>query len=77
MQKSDYDCDIQHLCPALEKVFFLSEATETTKKFQVRKSSFHQLKFMLFVLMSAIGFRHYNTMGILGYETFLFDEAFV
>lgn len=74
MQKLHYACSPEKLDPVLRNAFFISKKTKETTTFLAKKTSFSQLKFMTFVLMSVCGFSHYNIMGILGYETFLIDH---
>lgn len=71
-----YTCKKEALTPCLQAVFHEKMGDEKTEEFQKRRSNFYGFKFILFVLLKALGFRHYNTMGILWYETYLFDETF-
>lgn len=77
MQKLFYACNIHKLDPELRQAFFASEKSKQAKKFSEQKTTWHQVKFMIFVLMNVIGMSHYNIMGILGYQTFLLEENFI
>lgn len=72
-----YSCQKEKLHPGLRKVFSEKKIDKKTLDFQDRKTPLYSIKFFLFIFMSVLGFKHYNTMGLLGYETFLFDETFV
>lgn len=72
-----YSCQKEKLHPGLRKVFSEKKIDKKTLDFQHRKTPLYSIKFFIFIFMSVLGFKHYNTMGLLGYETFLFDETFV
>lgn len=77
MQKLFYACNKMKLDPELRHVFFVSERSKQAREFQLYKTSWYQIKFMIFVLMNVVGLSHYNIMGILGYRTFLFEEKII
>ncbi len=77
MKELQYTCEKENLHPALQRVFFEKPYDPEAVTFKGKKSRLYPIKFILFVLMRAFGLNHYKTMGILGYETYLFDEEFV
>ncbi len=76
MPKFTYICKEKELHSELQWVFFETESSPIMQIFAWKKSKFFRIKFIFFVCLSIVGFKHYNTMWILGYETFLFDESF-
>lgn len=76
MQELKYSCETEKLHPTLGKVFVEKEKDAETEAFHKKKTIFYGLKFILFIFMSVVGYRHYTIMGILGYDSFLFGEDF-
>lgn len=71
-----YSCRKEKLHPRLRKVFSEKKIDQKTIDSQHRKTPLYSIKFFIFIFMSVLGFKHYNTMGLLGYKTFLFEEKF-
>lgn len=76
MRNLEYSCKKRDLHPNLSEVFTKKLISDETEVYRDKKSSLYSLKFIFFIIMSVLGFRHYNTMGILGYDTFLFEADF-
>lgn len=65
MQNLIYSCEETQLHRELQTVWREQEASTEADIFKKRKSVFYGLKFILFVIMSVLGIRHYNIMGML------------
>lgn len=76
MHELKYSCKTEKLHPTLGKVFVEKERDTETELFQKKKTIFYGIKFIFFILMSVVGYKHYTIMGILGYDSFLFGEDF-
>lgn len=67
----NYSCDKKQLHHQLQRVWEEQEYSTEAEAFKNRKSPFYGLKFIFFVLLSVVGVKHYNIMGMLWYETYL------
>lgn len=76
MRNLRYACQRANLHPALRAVFARKKTSQEAQLFLERTSPFYRLKFVAFILLSVLGRKHYDIMGMLGYETFLFEPAF-
>lgn len=76
MKNFVHTCQNDKLTPELGSAFFATSLPHTGHVFAWKKSKFFRIKFIFFVCLSVVGIRHYNTMWLLGYKTFLFDEYF-
>lgn len=76
MNKARYSCDVKKLHPDLQDVFHEKEEDEATRFFLEKKNSWFSIKFICFIALRVLGLKHYNTMGILGYSSYLFDRKF-
>lgn len=74
MKPTNYSCDKRKLHHELQTVWEEQEYSTEAETFHNRKSPFYGLKFIFFVLLSVIGVKHYNIMGMLWYETYLLSE---
>ena len=74
MQNLSYSCNKRKLHPQLQRVWEGQEYSREAETFKNRKSPFYGLKFICFVLLSVVGVKHYNIMGMLWYETYLLNE---
>ena len=74
MKKSYYKCDKSKIIKELYDVFHEQRDDRETIKFKERKNLFHRIKMVLFFCLRSVGFRHYDTMWILGYKSFLISE---
>jgi 2-polyprenyl-3-methyl-5-hydroxy-6-metoxy-1,4-benzoquinol methylase len=76
MKNLQYACRKSHLHADIRKVFIEKKIDEETIEFTKKEASQPIVNFFFFILMSVCGVKHYNTMGMLGYSTYLFDENF-
>ncbi len=65
MKQTNYSCKKRELHPELQTVWEEQEYNMETETFKDRHSSFYGLKFIFFVLLSVLGVKHYNIMGML------------
>lgn len=69
-----YACNRKKLHPDIQKVFVQNKKSPEAKDFLRKKTRFSQIKFLLFVLMTVLQWKHYHIKGILWYETFLLSK---
>ncbi len=77
MRLLQYSCQTEKLHPILRKTFREKQTSKEAESFKDKKSSLYGLKFICWIFLDMMGFKRYNAMGILGYETFLFEEKYV
>jgi len=76
MKDLKYSCNTENLDSELRKVFLANSNDKNAKIFQKRENKWYQLKFIFFIWLSVLKIPHYTVMGMLWYETYLFDEDF-
>lgn len=77
MDDIHYKCDKEKLHREIQSVFYEQKDNWEAKAFKKRKNLFYRIKLVLFLWLSGIGFRHYDTMWILGYKSFLISTDLV
>lgn len=60
-----YACNRKKLHPDIQKVFVQNKKSPEAKDFLRKKTRFSQIKFLLFVLMTVLQWKHYHIKGIL------------
>lgn len=73
MKKPRYNCNLKKLHPDLRDIFHKKEEDETTQIFLKKTNPWFSIKFICFIFLRVFGLKHYNTMGVLGYSSHLFD----
>lgn len=76
MEKNYYKCDTEKLFIELRRVFKEKKIDAETIQHIEGKTFLYGIKFILFIVLSALKLNHYYIMGLLWYRTFLFDQNF-